>query len=102
MRRFVRERRFARYHRPKNLAMSAAIEAAELMELFQWHDVPARRLRSDGRLRRRASEEISDTLAYLLSLCDAAGIDLTSAFRRKMRLNERRYPVHGRSLPRRR
>lgn len=102
MRTFVRERRFGRYHRPKNLAMSAAIEAAELMELFQWHDVSSAKLRGDGRLRRRASEEIADTLAYLLSLCDAAGIDLTASFRRKMRLNERRYPACGRVLPRRR
>lgn len=102
MRKFVRDRRFERYHRPKNLAMSAAIEAAELMELFQWHDVSPAQLRRDARLRERASEEIADTLAYLLSLCDAAGIDLTAAFTRKMRINERRYPVRGRVLPRRR
>lgn len=90
--RFAAERRWARYHTPKNLAMSVAIEAAELMEHFQWTGAPPRR-------RRAVEEEIADVAAYLFALCNALGVDLSTAMRRKMRRNAVKYPVRSPSLP---
>lgn len=105
---FVRDRDWEQFHAPKNLAMSLAIEAAELMELFQWIGVEESRPDRLGKTQRtRAAEEISDVLAYLLALANVLGLDLTDAFRRKMAQNRSRYPaeefrgVFGHDDPRR-
>ncbi|WP_428387283.1 nucleotide pyrophosphohydrolase [Mucisphaera sp.] len=91
---FVTERDWDRYHQPKNLAMSIAIEAAELMELFQWdpHDNPVKPLTPEAH-KQRVREELADTLAYLLSLANKMDIDITQAFEAKMTSNEQRYPA---------
>ncbi len=91
---FVRRRQWQKFHRPKNLAMSLAIEAGELMEHFQWLDhgeVDA--LLARPAARRRVADELADVLAFLLSLANAAGIDLADSFARKMARNERKYPA---------
>ncbi|QDU70243.1 nucleotide pyrophosphohydrolase [Mucisphaera calidilacus] len=94
--RFVLERDWGRYHQPKNLAMSVAIEAAELMELFQWdpHENPVRP-QNEAERRERVREEMSDVLAYLLSLAAVMEIDVSEAFEAKMASNEERYPASG-------
>ena len=94
MARFVRQRDWGKYHRPKNLAMSLAVEAAELMEHFQWldHDQTDRLLGS-ARSRRQVAAEMADILSFLLSLANATGIDLAKAFSAKMAANERKYPA---------
>lgn len=91
---FVRKRDWEKYHQPKNLAMSIAIEAAELMELFQWSDhEEVKALMSDNRNRKLVAHEMADVLAFLLSLANTTGIDLAASFEEKMARNERKYPA---------
>jgi len=94
MARFVEQRDWGRYHKPKNLAMSIAIESGELLELFQWldHDECADFLRRRDR-RTMLADELSDLLAYAFSLANVTGIDLAAAFKAKMARNRRKYPV---------
>lgn len=92
--RFIRERDWERFHSPKNLSMAVSIEAAELMELFQWMEVEeARRKSASPRLRKKIEEEIADIAIYTLSLCHALGLDLSSCVERKIARNARKYPV---------
>lgn len=86
---FVEERRWRQFHTPKNLAMSVAIEAAELMELFQWEN----EVELGPELLARVEEELADVFIYCLSLANAAGIDLSRAVRQKVLLNAKKYPV---------
>ncbi|HOO76479.1 MAG TPA: NUDIX domain-containing protein [bacterium] len=90
---FVEERDWGQFHSPKNLSMSIAIEAAELMELFQWNTVEESRL--IGQTPERYEEvcrEVADIAAYVLSLANSLDIDLSRAVTRKMRLNRLKYP----------
>jgi len=91
---FVAERDWQKYHRPKNLAMSLAIEAAELMEHFQWldHDQADALLR-DPAARQEVCDEMADILSFLLSLANTAGIDLAAAFESKLAANREKYPA---------
>lgn len=93
MARFVALRGWGKFHRPKNLAMSLAIEAGELMEHFQWlaHDEVDAAL-DDAGVRGEVADEMADVLAYLLSLANAAEVDLSAAFEAKMARNETKYP----------
>ena len=81
---FISERDWHQFHTPKNLAMSAAIEAAELMELYQWTET------ADVE---RVKEEAADVLAYLLSLSNRLGFDLGDALLAKMDRNALKYPA---------
>src|SRR5262245_57935901 len=75
---FVHERDWEQFHRPKSLAMSIAIEAAELMELFQWPgDAEAERLIKESRTRRAATDELADVVIYCLAFANRTGIDLS-------------------------
>lgn len=92
--RFVAEREWQKYHDPKNLAMSVAIEAAELMEHFQW--LPSDELKSfvaNTEKRREIADEMADVMCYLLSLANALNIDLADAVVTKLAKNERKYPA---------
>ena len=91
---FVGRREWTKYHRPKDLAMSLAIEAAELMEHFQWldHDESDTVL-ADPAEKQRIADEMADVLAFLVSLANAANIDLADSFHRRMTQNEQKYPV---------
>ena len=92
LRAFAAEREWERFHSPKNLAMALSIEAAELLEVFQWmDDADSRNLASAAKA--AASEEIADVLLYLILLCDGLGIDPVAAAERKMVENARKYPV---------
>ncbi len=91
---FIHERDWEQFHDPKNLSMAVATEAAELMEHFRW----VRTEHSADLLRDEKSlagirDEVADTLAFLLSFANAAGIDLTQALRDKMLRNAKKYPV---------
>lgn len=91
---FVAERDWQRHHVPKHLAMSIAIEAAELMEHFQWVDTePPEEVMRDPERMQQVREELSDVLAYTLSLANALQIDVSSAFAEKMRKNAVKYPA---------
>jgi dCTP diphosphatase len=90
---FVAVRDWQKFHRPKNLAMSMAIEAAELMEHFQWlTPEEADAALADPATREQVADELSDVLAFLLSLANCAGLDLAAAFEAKMLKNEQKYP----------
>ncbi len=91
---FVDQRDWNRFHAPKNLAMSIAIEAAELMEHFQWISVEeSRRAADDPKRRDAVAEELADVLCYALALSNALRIDLSDAIRAKLEKNARKYPV---------
>ena len=92
---FIREREWERYHSPKNLSMSIAIEAAEIMEMFQWLDLATakEKVDSDPAFRQHLCEELADVTAYVLSLCQQNGIDLAAALEDKMVKNRKKYPV---------
>ncbi len=90
---FARERDREQFHTPKNLAMAMAVEAAEVVEIFQWlTDEQARGL--DKEQREHLADELADTYIYLLKLADAFGVDLVEAAQRKMKKNALKYPVH--------
>ncbi|MEE8169030.1 MAG: nucleotide pyrophosphohydrolase [Phycisphaerae bacterium] len=91
---FVDEREWRPFHDPKNLAMSIAIEAAELMEHFQWlrsHELAAVRESADDMQQIR--EELADIVCYLLSFANAMDIDVTQALTDKLKKNEIKYPA---------
>ncbi|MBX3415969.1 MAG: nucleotide pyrophosphohydrolase [Pirellulaceae bacterium] len=91
---FVDEREWQQFHAPKNISMALAIEAAELMEHFQWIDSEASRrgALSDGEVA-AIGEEMSDIFCYLMALANELGIDLTQAFLAKMEKNRQKYPA---------
>lgn len=93
---FVSERDWHRYHNPKNIAMSLAIEAGELMEHFQWLTLEqAADVQHDGEKKHAAGEELADCLAYILALANAMDIDLSQALSAKMIRNAEKYPAEG-------
>lgn len=89
---FATERDWEQFHTPKNLAMSVAIEAAEIMEHFQWL-TPEQGANLDSAARREVSHEIADVLLYLIRLADVMGIDMLAAAREKIELNAVKYPA---------
>ncbi|HVY07399.1 MAG TPA: nucleotide pyrophosphohydrolase [Burkholderiales bacterium] len=94
LRRFAAERDWERFHTPKNLAMSVAIEAAELMEHFQWRTA-GESASLDEASRHEVAMEAADVLLYLVRLADVVGIDLHAAAREKIGLNALKYPAPG-------
>ena len=90
---FVAEREWQAYHDPKNLSMSIAIEAAELMEHFQWvRNEELDDLRQDERAMAEIRDELADVTAYVLALTNVLGLDLASALAEKMEKNAAKYP----------
>lgn len=92
LRRFAEERDWGQFHSPKNLAASLSIEAAEVLEHFQWLTEEQSRQLDEGR-RQAVAHEIADVFLYLLQLSDKLGIDPLQAARDKLALNEQRYPA---------
>ncbi|TWT74728.1 nucleotide pyrophosphohydrolase [Allorhodopirellula solitaria] len=91
---FVDERDWHAFHNPKNLAMSLAIETAELMEHFQWLTAEQSLAVMDAPESREAvGEEVADCLAYLLAIANRLDIDLSTTLRAKMIRNAEKYPV---------
>ena len=92
--RFVDERDWRQFHAPKNLAMAIAIEAAELMEHFQWLTVAqSRRLQENAQRKHAVGEELADVLCYVLALANELELDVTQTMRAKMIRNREKYPV---------
>ena len=91
---FVNDREWQPFHTPKNLAMSIAIEAAELMEHFQWlTGSEAQDAMEDAAERAAVADELADVLIYCLSLSNALDLDVTSAVLEKLETNQHRYPA---------
>ena len=82
---FRDEREWKKFHTPKNIAVSIAVESAELLEHFQWSE--------ECKDKKEISYEMADVLAYLLLLADECGIDLEKAFLEKMEINDKKYPI---------
>ena len=78
------------FHSPKNLAMAASVEMAELVEIFQWLSEDQSRQLDDAQ-REHAGQEVGDVVLYLLLLCAELGIDMEQAVRAKLADNERRF-----------
>ena len=92
VRRFAHARDWEQFHTPKNLAMALAVEAAELLEHFQWM-TPAESAQLTARKKLAVAQEIADVLIYLLRLSDVLRIDALAAAVSKMSVNARKYPV---------
>lgn len=92
LRQFVAERDWDQFHTPLNLAVSLCLEAAELLETFQWMD-GERSAHLSPEQRKAAEQECADVLLYLLRMADKLGIDLVRAGMDKLEVNRARYPV---------
>lgn len=92
LRAFAAERDWAQFHSPKNLACALSVEAAELLEHFQWlTEEQSRAIAGDKK--QEVAAEAADVLLYLLQLCDQLNIDLLAAARDKVEVNREKYPV---------
>ena len=92
LRAFALERDWEQFHSPKNLALSVSIEAAELLEHFQWLTEAQSRDLSEEQ-RQQVGHEIADVLLYLLQLADKLDIDPVAAAHQKLAINAAKYPV---------
>ena len=91
---FVEDRDWDQYHTPKNISMGLAIEAAELMEIFQWlTDKQSFDVQSDPEKLEKVSDELADIFHYLVRISTVLKIDLNQAFWNKMKKIEEKYPV---------
>lgn len=89
---FVEARDWAQFHSPKNLAMAMIVEAAEVVEHFQWMtETDSHALDADTRI--QVGQELADTFVYLLRIAEVCGIDLIAATHDKITLNAQKYPV---------
>jgi len=92
---FADERDWDRFHNPKNLAMALNVEAAELLERFQWlTDDESQSLKERAGEHQAVVEEIADIMIYLIRLADKLDVDLQQAVTEKMLRNAEKYPVH--------
>jgi NTP pyrophosphatase (non-canonical NTP hydrolase) len=91
---FVDERSWGPYHNPKNLGISIAIEAAEIMEHFQWlTPEQSRELVRDPAKRAEAADELADVLIYCLSLASQMDVDISTIILEKLERNRGRFPI---------
>ena len=91
---FVQARDWEQFHSPKNLSMSLAVEAAELMEHFLWMENAESQIgKFDAAGRRAIGEEMADVACLLLAMSNATGIDLSEAISAKLVRNAEKYPA---------
>ncbi|WP_051859549.1 nucleotide pyrophosphohydrolase [Streptomyces xanthophaeus] len=99
---FAAARGWEPYHTPKNLAVALSVEAAELVEIFQWlTPEQSARVMDEPETAHRVADEVADVLAYLLQFCEVLGVDVLDALAAKIERNELRFPVPGTSTPNR-
>ncbi len=94
LREFAAERDWQQFHSPKNLAMALIVEAAELVEHFQW--LSERQSESENlspQRRQEVAHELADILVYLVRLADRLDIDLLQSVDEKLKLNAEKYPA---------
>ena len=85
IRKFTEDRDWDQFHSPANLAKSIVIEAAELLECFQWSD--------EEYDLQHLKEELADVMVYSQNLLDKLGLDADEIVNMKMTMNEEKYPV---------
>jgi dCTP diphosphatase len=83
---FREERGWGKHHQPRNLAVSIAVEAAELLEHFQWGEYSEHN-------KKEVADELSDILSYCLNLADTLDIDIATAYRDKLERAKQKYPT---------
>lgn len=87
---FTEDRNWKQFHNPKDLAISICLEAAELLEVFQWSADDTECSDKIDRIR----EELADVLNYCILMADAYGLDLDEIILEKLKKNEQKYPVN--------
>ncbi len=92
LRAFARERDWDKYHTPKNLSMALAVEAAELMEIFQWL-TPAQSAKLNPGELAEVEDEIGDIMIYLVRLADRLSLSPVDAAHKKLEKSRKKYPV---------
>jgi NTP pyrophosphatase (non-canonical NTP hydrolase) len=91
LRQFAEQRNWEQFHSPKNLAAALSVEAAELLEHFQWlTEEQSRNL--DAAQKEAVGQEVADVLLYLLQLADKLGLDVAQEAQKKLGLNAVKYP----------
>lgn len=90
---FSRQRDWEKFHTPKNLTMALTVEAAELMEIFQWQENAKDMAEFSDKKRQAVEHEVADIFIYLLRFCSVSGIDLLRAAEDKLKLNAEKYPA---------
>ncbi len=94
LRDFAAQRNWEPYQTPKNLAMAMVVEAAELVEIFQWlTPEESQAIAQDPARHQHLGEEIADVMLYLLQIADHSGVDIEQALERKLAMNARKYPA---------
>ena len=94
LRDFAKARDWGQFHSPKNLAAALSVEAAEVLEHFQWlTEQQSRELEAGPR--DAVADELADVLLYLVQLADQLGVDLMQAATAKLARNAQRFPVNG-------
>jgi NTP pyrophosphatase (non-canonical NTP hydrolase) len=92
IRKFCDDREWDQFHNPKDLSISLALEAAEVLEHFQWKNENEMSIHSRNK-KDEIGEELSDVLYWILLLANKLDIDLAEAFENKMIKNENKYPI---------
>lgn len=86
---FRDDRDWKQFHNPKDLAISISLEAAELLEVFQWSGAD---ISNEGK-QEKIREELADVVNYCVLMADACGLDLDEIVREKIKVNAKKYPV---------
>lgn len=86
---FSDDRDWKQFHNPKDLAISICLEAAELLEVFQWSEED---IKSENKLN-RIREELADVVNYCILMADACSLDLNEIVHEKILKNDQKYPV---------
>ncbi len=91
---FRNERNWQQFHNPKDLAISVSLEAAELLENFQWKsDKAIESMIEDPKMTTKIGNEVADVFIYLLLLSDHLRVDLYKVVEEKLELNKAKYPI---------
>jgi len=90
---FASDRDWNQFHTPKNLASSISIEAAELLECFQWNDLEISEVIENEELLESVKEEIADVMIYSLRMCSILNLDAIDEICKKLEQNKEKYPV---------
>ena len=92
LKKFAEERDWEQFHSPKNLASALVVEAAELLEIFQWMKEDESK-KPNERTLDKVKEEIADIQIYLLRISDVMGINIQEAVKAKIEKNSAKYPI---------
>ncbi len=90
---FVDERDWEQFHSPINLSMALSVEAAELVEIFQWHKQEEYK-ENEEKVVNAVKDEVADIFYYVVRMCQKMNINLEEAFSEKMKKNRQKHPVH--------